>query len=119
MTKGAVISFLVAQFGFLGLFGLLMLWHTVLFPHASFPIALMLMLTVTPLLLPMRGFLKGNLKNCAWMAYISLIYFIHGCSEAYADPNVRHYALLEVALSLMVFFGSTFYIRLMKITPTT
>lgn len=102
----------IALVGFFGLFTLLMLWNTVLTPSPKLPVALMLAITVTPLLLPMRGFLDGQLKSCAWMAYISLIYFIHGCLEAYANADIWPYALLETLLSLMIFFGATFYIRL-------
>jgi uncharacterized membrane protein len=104
----------IALTGFFGLFFLLMLWNTVLAPSPKLPVALMLLITVTPLLLPMRGFLNAQPKSCAWLAYISLIYFVYGCSEAYADANVRPYALLEVLFSLMIFFGATFYIRLSK-----
>jgi uncharacterized membrane protein len=102
----------IALVGFFGLFALLMLWNTVLTPAPKLPVAFMLILTITPLLLPMRGFLEGRLKSCAWLAYVSLIYFMHGCSEAYASANTRQFALLEILLSLMVFFGATFYIRL-------
>ena len=73
----------IALTGFFGLFALLMLWNTTLTTAPKLPVALMLVITVTPLLLPMRGFLNGQLKSCAWLAYVSLIYFIHGCSEAY------------------------------------
>jgi uncharacterized membrane protein len=104
--------YLIALTGFFGLFSLLMLWNTVLTPVGKIPVALLLLITITPLLLPMRGFLDGNLKSCAWLAYISLIYFIHGCAEAYANASTRHYALLEIALSMMIFFGTSFYIRL-------
>ncbi len=102
----------VAIAGYFGLFILLMLWNTVLFPSTRFPVSLVLLVMVTPLLLPLRGLLHGRPKSCAWAAYISLIYFIHGTSEAYVNPDERIYALLEVALSLMLFFGATFYIRL-------
>lgn len=107
--------YLIALAGFFGLFLLLMLWHTVLTPAAKLPVALMLVITVTPLLLPMRGFLAGRQKSCVWMAYISLPYFIHGCLEAFANSNARPYALLETLLSLMIFFGALFYVRLSKI----
>jgi uncharacterized membrane protein len=102
----------IALVGFFGLFALLMLWNTVLTPPSKLPVALMILITVTPLLLPMRGFLDRQLKSCAWLAYISLIYFIHGCVEAYVNANTRPYALLEILLSLMIFFGASFYIRL-------
>ena len=101
----------LALAGFFGLFALLMLWHTVLAPSTRFPIALMLLITVTPLLLPMRGLLDRNRKSCAWTAYISLIYFIHGSAEAYVNMDERLYASLEIILSLMLFLGSTFYVR--------
>jgi uncharacterized membrane protein len=118
MKFEATTPYRIALIGFLGLFSLLMVWNTVLVTSTRLPIALMLLITVTPLLLPMRGFLNGRPKSCAWLAYISLIYFIHGCSEAYADISMRQYAFLEIVLSMMIFFGTTFYIRLIKHDPT-
>lgn len=103
--------YVMALAGFFGLFALLMLWNTVLAPSTRFPVALMLLVTVTPLLLPMRGLLDRNRKSCAWAAYISLIYFIHGSAEAYANTDERLYASLEIMLSLMLFLGSTLYVR--------
>lgn len=101
----------LALTGFFGLFGLLMLWPTVLVPPTDFPVALRLLITVTPLLLPMRGFLDKRPKPCAWAAYISLIYFIHGSIEAYVNADERLYALLETGFSLLLFFGANFYVR--------
>ncbi len=101
----------IALTGFLGLFALLMLWNTVLTPASRFPVALMLIMTVTPLLLPLRGLLDRKPKSCAWMAYISLIYFTHGSIEAYATTTGRLYPSLEIILSLMLFFGTTLYVR--------
>lgn len=101
----------LAQVGYFGLFALLMLWNTVLTPATHFPVALMLLITVTPLLLPLRGFLHGNPKSCAWMAYISLIYFIHGSVETYVNSDGRLYPALETGLGLMLFFGATLYVH--------
>lgn len=101
----------VALFGYFGLFILLMLWNTVLSSSPLLPIALMLLICISPLLLPLRGLLHGNLKSTAWAAYVSLIYFIHGTLEAYSEPSVRLYAMLEIIFSLMLFFGATFYVR--------
>jgi uncharacterized membrane protein len=106
--------YLIALIGFFGLFTLIMLWHTLLSPQHQLPIAFLLLLTVTPLLLPMRGFLHGKLRSCAWLAYISLMYFLHGAIEAYANVDARPLALLEIALSLMIFFGISFYLRSVK-----
>ncbi|MDO8844467.1 DUF2069 domain-containing protein [Methylicorpusculum sp.] len=103
----------IAITGFFGLFALLMLWPTVL-TESRFPVAMILLLSVTPLLLPMRGLLHGRRKSCAWAAYISLIYIIHGTAEAYVNPAERSLALLEILFSLMLFMGATFYVRALK-----
>ncbi|MDD5274734.1 MAG: DUF2069 domain-containing protein [Methylovulum sp.] len=111
MNIKPIYYYAIALIGFFGLFSLLMLWHTILAPSSRMPVTLILLMTVTPLLLPMRGFLAHNFKSCAWEAYISLIYFIHGAQEIYASPDTRLYAALEIVLSLMLFFGATFYVR--------
>jgi uncharacterized membrane protein len=104
----------LALVGFTGLFALLMLWPTVLSPASGFPTALILLASVTPILLPMRGLLNKRPKACAWAAYISLIYFIHGSIEAYVNAAQRPYALLETLFSLLLFFGAAFYLRGLK-----
>ena len=103
--------YVVALCGYFGLFILLMLWNTVLSSSPRIPIAIMLIISITPLLLPLRGLLHGRLKSIAWAAYISLIYFIHGILEAYSEPSIRLYAVLEIIFSLLLFFGATFYVR--------
>ncbi|MEQ1531454.1 MAG: DUF2069 domain-containing protein, partial [Methylococcales bacterium] len=55
MTSNPTYFYTLALVGFFGLFVLLMLWPTVLAPATHFPVALVLLVTVTPLLLPMRG----------------------------------------------------------------
>jgi uncharacterized membrane protein len=102
--------FYIALFGFFGLFFLQLAWHTILFPVSHFPTALMLIMTVGPILLPFRGLLNGNLKSCTWMSYLSLPYFAHGVAEAYVSDSARYYALLEVLVSLFLCFGAGFYV---------
>ena len=112
----AIYGHYLALIGFFGLFGLLMLWHTVFVPPVKLPVALVLLFTVTPLLLPMRGLLNANRKSCAWAAYLSLFYFSHGAIEAYSNANERIYALFELIFSLFLFFGVIIYLRLTKKT---
>ena len=100
----------MALTGFFGLFILLMLWNTILVPSKYFPIALVLLFVITPLLLPFKGLLNANLKSCTWMSYISLFYFTHGMAEAYLTPDEFYYALLEVLFSLLLCAGSGFYV---------
>jgi len=63
------------------------------------------------LLLPLRGLLNRNPRSCAWMGYLSLFYFIHGAIETYANTSQRLYPSLELIFSLMLFFGTTLYVR--------
>ncbi|WP_333874496.1 DUF2069 domain-containing protein [Methylobacter sp.] len=112
MNIKPIYCYIIALIGFFGLFALLMLWNTVLTPSTRFPVALVLLVAVTPLLLPMRGLLDRNPRSCAWAAYVSLIYFLHGTTEAYVNADERLYASFEIMLSLMLFFGTTFYVRL-------
>ncbi|MGR9115013.1 MAG: DUF2069 domain-containing protein [Gammaproteobacteria bacterium] len=114
MTLTAKHCHIIALTGFFGLFSLLMLWHTLLAPSARFPVALVLLVSVTPLLLPMRGLLHGRPKSCAWAAYVSLIYFSHGTVEAYVNSAERLYAVLEIVFSLSLFLGATFFVRQQK-----
>lgn len=96
--------------GFFGLFFLMMAWHTLLAPSSQVPTALLLIISVGPLLLPFKGFLNRNLKSCTWMSYLSLPYFIHGVIEAYADQGQRTYAGLEIMFSLLLCFGAGLYV---------
>jgi uncharacterized membrane protein len=114
MTINPNVAYAIAVAGFLGLFALRMLWPTVLEINPRFPVAIMLLITVAPLLIPMRGFLRGLPKSSAWLAYVSLLYFMHGLVEAYPDTAARYFAGLEIVLSLMIFGGITVYLRALK-----
>jgi len=100
----------LAIFSFFGLFALLMAWNTVLAPSTRFPVALVLLVSITPLLLPFRGLLDGRLKSCTWLSYLSLFYFVHGVIEAYANPLERQLGLAEVVFSLILCFSAGFYV---------
>lgn len=97
---------------YLSLFVLLMLWNIVLAPSQYFPTGLVLLFMITPLLLPLKGLLKGAKKACAWSAYVSLLYFVHGTQEAVVNADERWLASLEIILSLLAFFGASFYVRM-------
>jgi uncharacterized membrane protein len=105
-----VYYYYAALCGFFGLFLLMMAWHTLLSPSTKLPTALLLIISVGPLLLPFKGFLNQNLKSCTWMSYLSLGYFIHGVIEAYVNQNLRPFALMEVLFSLLLCFGAGFYV---------
>lgn len=104
------IYYSIALFAYVGLFSLLMLWNTLISPPEKLPIALVLIIVITPMLLPFRGFLKGNLKSCSWMAYLSMPYFIHGCVESYSRTDFLLPAL-EVTFSFLLFLGASLFVR--------
>jgi uncharacterized membrane protein len=103
--------YFLALASFLGLFALLMFWNTLWYPSTRFPIALMLVLVITPLLLPLRGFLNADSRSCAWVAYLSIAYLMHGTVEVYVNAAERLPASLEVLFSSLLFAGTTLYIR--------
>ncbi|MCX7087861.1 MAG: DUF2069 domain-containing protein [Methylococcales bacterium] len=104
----------LALIGFFGLFTLLMVWNTLWYPSSKYPIALILLIAIAPLLLPLRGLLRANVRSCAWMAYLSIAYLMHGSVEAYVNVAERLPASLEVIFSTLLFVGSTFFIRFKK-----
>jgi uncharacterized membrane protein len=97
--------------GYFGLLLLMLAWHAWLAPPAQAPVALVLMVSAVPLLLPLRGLLHGRRYTHGWTLFLALLYFTHGTVEAWADADVRVYALLEVTFSMVLFVGCILYIR--------
>lgn len=102
--------YLSAIVSFLALFSWLMVWHAWLSPSSRWPVALVLMVVIGPLLLPWRGLLKGRARSGLWLSYLSLPYLLHGVVEAYADPLQRYYALTESVFSILLCLSAGFYV---------
>ena len=98
--------------GYFGLFTLTLLWVTVLSPSPRIPTSLMLLIFVGPLLFPLRGLLHGRAYTHAWTAFLVLLYFTHGVVESWANPAERGLAIAEILLSILLFTGCIFYVRL-------
>ncbi len=111
MDRGGLAR-VVAQSGYFGLLALLVVWYAWLSPSPHFPVVIVLLFLVTPLLFPLRGILHGRPYTYAWTSYLALLYFIHGVGEAYATPSDRVLAGMEIVLSLMLFGGAIFYARI-------
>ena len=88
-----------------------MAWHTWLAPSAHFPVALVLLVMVSPLLLPLRGLLHGRPYTHMWAGLLALLYFTHGLMDAYANPAERLYAVAEAVLALSLFSAAMLYAR--------
>jgi uncharacterized membrane protein len=96
---------------YLGLIGWLMLWIMALGDFAREHISLLLLLLVTPLLLPLRGVLAGRDKALVWGTLVSLIYLVHGGMIAWSDPAQRWAGLIELTLSIVYLVSASYFVR--------
>lgn len=101
----------VALAGYFGLFGLLLLWFAWLEPPRRMPVSLALILLAGPLLIPLRGLLRGRSYTHAWTSFLALFYFTVGVFYA-AGPMARSWlAWLEIGFSILLFLGAILYVR--------
>ncbi|WP_126453927.1 DUF2069 domain-containing protein [Sulfuriflexus mobilis] len=103
--------YVLALCGHLGLLGLLIVWNVWLYPPTIFPVAIVLLFYIGPLLLPLQGLLHGRLYTHAWVHFLALFYFTVGVMIAAANREERWYAIAQVVLSIMLFMGSMLYVR--------
>lgn len=99
-----------AALSWLGLIALCLLWETRVAPLR--PGGSLLVLKALPLLLPLRGVLKGRLYTLQWASMFSLLYFMEGVVRAYSDPNPLSAMMagIEIVLSLAFFLCAIFYV---------
>ena len=82
-------AYVLALTGYFGLFAVLMAWITWLSPPERFPIALILLIVVGPLLLPMRGLLHGRVYTFQWSTFLALFYCMLASSEVWVNAEDR------------------------------
>ncbi len=58
-----------------------------------------------PLLFPLRGILKDNLRSMTWGGYLLVFYLVVGITEAWSNPPQRLPALLQTALVTLCIYG--------------
>jgi uncharacterized membrane protein len=67
-----------------------------------------------PLLLPLRGLLRGERYTYAWATLCVIPYFIVGTTESIADPRGRGWAAACLTISLALFAALIVFIRTAK-----
>lgn len=104
------ILYRVAAFALLGLIALCLLWELYLAPLR--PGGSYLALKVLPLLIPLRGVLKGDNYTMQWSSMLVLLYFMEGVTRAWSDPNPMsvYMALIEIVLSFTFYVCALFYL---------
>lgn len=71
-----------------------------------------LIIKFLPLLLPLRGMLTRNRYTMQWSSMLILLYFTEGIVRATSDRAPSSWlAWCEVALTLLFFFATIFYLR--------
>lgn len=93
---------ILIRFGLLALLALQILWHGFLPPPRSALGWTALTATVLPLLLVLPGAWRARPMPLFLANMLCLLYFCHGVSEAWMQPAMRGWALLEIALAVLV-----------------
>lgn len=85
-------------------------WELVLAPLR--PGGSWLALKALPLLLPLRGVLRGEVYTYRWAMMLVLAYFAEGCVRAYAESApVAALAAIEIVLASAFFVSAIAYVR--------
>ncbi|MBB3225506.1 putative membrane protein [Luteibacter sp. Sphag1AF] len=76
-------------------------WYAWLYPPVTVSPALVLAVTVIPLLLPLLA-LPNVTRALLWVGTLALFYFCHGVSETWSSPHDRWLAITEVVVTLLL-----------------
>jgi uncharacterized membrane protein len=90
---------------YLGLLILQPLWHALLPEPTGSGSWLLALAATAPLLLPLKGLLKGSLRSMTWAGYLVMLYLIIGVMEAWSNPAQRLPALVQILL-VVIFIGN-------------
>ena len=100
----------------LALIVLSLAWETVLAPMR--PGGSALMFKVLPLLLPLRGILRGERYTFQWASMGILIYFTEGAVRAWSDKGLSaQLAIAEALICAVFFFAAIYYAKLTRAAP--
>lgn len=101
----------VSLFSYLSLIAWVMLWIILLGEVERQHKSILLLLLVTPLLIPLRGVLAGRDKALVWGTLVSLLYAVHGGMVALSPDPDWPLGLVEAGLSLLFLFSASLFIR--------
>jgi uncharacterized membrane protein len=102
----------VAAASWAALIGLAVLWEWQLAPLR--PGGSWLVLKSLPLLLPLRGVLRGDVTTMQLALLLVLLYVGEGSVRAFDAPPAGGLAMIELALGLLFFAAAIVYLRPFK-----
>jgi len=80
-------------------------WHWLLPPPMGAANAWLGLIACLPLLIPLRGLLRGNYRSMIWAGLLLLFYFAIGVMEAWSNLPQRFPALVQVMLPPFYLFA--------------
>ena len=101
--------------GYLALFAMVLLWTLWLVPSKQYPLPLSAAIGLLPLVLPLRGAIKGRHRSIFWLSLASLIYFFHGIGVIASNSALLWPALFEVFVALTLCAGAWMSMRAIKL----
>ncbi len=102
----------IAQGAWLALIALCVLWELWLAPIR--PGGSWLVLKALPLLLPIRGVFRGDLKSLQWALMLVLLYLMEGAVRAGEPAPYGTLAWIELLLVTVFFIAAIAYVRPFK-----
>jgi len=112
LTSAQHAAWRTAATAWLALLLLTVLWEWQLAPLR--PGGSWLVLKGAPLLLPLRGVLRGDVQPMQWATLLSLLYLAEGSVRVFEDAPVGTPAIAEMALALLFFVAAIVYLRPFK-----
>ncbi len=92
----------IALAAWFALIALELAWYGWLAPPAQVPAAAAMAIAAVPLALPLLLLRGRPLRALLLAALVSLAYFCHGVMEAWAAPQIRSLAIVEIVLTLVL-----------------
>ena len=102
---------ITALASYVGLFCLLLVWMVWLSPPEHFPISIVLITLIGPLLLTLRGILHGRPYAYMGTSLLALFYFIVGVFNAAGQMNKPWLAWLAILCSVLLFLSTLAYVQ--------
>ena len=99
---------------YLALIFLQPVWHALLPSPLGSGLWWLALVATAPLLLPLNGILKGNIRSMTWGGYLLVLYLVIGIMEAWSNPPQRLPALLQTLLVSLCIYSMLRYSREQK-----
>ena len=90
---------------YLAMLGWQAVWHWLLPSPLGAGNAWLALLACLPLLIPLRGLVRGNYRSMIWAGLLLMLYFTIGVMEAWSNPPQRLPAFVQVVLPLFYLFA--------------